>query len=468
MSRDEGTFYEVIGVAPDASTEEIRKTGRRLMQEHHPDRGGDPAVASRVNEALGVLSRPEKRAEYDELLASGGDAGDSAPPDPDSYEDSWGDEQPWSSPEPEPAPPVEEEILDVEVEDAPPPQPSPAPASAPDTPEVAPEVQPEPEATPKTKVRTALHQAVLLGLVPTVILTFIASAGSQLLNADSSVPPLLPPGAGIALAVVLLLLRRRNLPEYPGPRPAAAAMTAAALLVLALIFIAPAYPLVVPGAQAFIAVAVGAWLFTAASARHRRAARIIAAAGLREDGTIFGASTGDTAGELLNTTIWKCLADPELHSARGFQTSDENNPFTKAVLLGNRVALLRPLFLNLDAIPQVSPAFYWSPPSLFMRSQVSGVPVSVARLDLDDYRKSFRSIAGDLEVAEFLIVYTTPDSPEIALPQRPSGVPTVVTGDGAREAIEQFLLDGARPVHHVDHQAATRTLMGLEYMLLNQ
>lgn len=53
MSRDEA--YEILGLKPGASDSEIRTAYRKLMAEHHPDRGGDPAMAARLNQAKDLL-----------------------------------------------------------------------------------------------------------------------------------------------------------------------------------------------------------------------------------------------------------------------------------------------------------------------------------------------------------------------------------------------------------------------------
>ena len=53
MSRDEA--YQVLGLAPGASREDIRAAHRRLMRAAHPDAGGSDWLAVRINEARDVL-----------------------------------------------------------------------------------------------------------------------------------------------------------------------------------------------------------------------------------------------------------------------------------------------------------------------------------------------------------------------------------------------------------------------------
>jgi len=68
MKRD---YYEVLGVSPGASEEEIKRTYRKLALQYHPDRNpGDGTAAERFREAAEayeVLRDPEKRRIYDQF-----------------------------------------------------------------------------------------------------------------------------------------------------------------------------------------------------------------------------------------------------------------------------------------------------------------------------------------------------------------------------------------------------------------
>ncbi len=63
MAKD---FYDILGVARDASDQEIKKAYRTLAHKYHPDKaGGDEQKFKEVNEAYQVLSNKDKRAQYD-------------------------------------------------------------------------------------------------------------------------------------------------------------------------------------------------------------------------------------------------------------------------------------------------------------------------------------------------------------------------------------------------------------------
>ncbi|ELK13399.1 dnaJ homolog subfamily C member 4 isoform X2 [Pteropus alecto] len=67
-------YYELLGVHPDASTEEVKRAFFSKSKELHPDRDpGNPALHSRfveLSEAYQVLSREQSRRSYDHQLRS--------------------------------------------------------------------------------------------------------------------------------------------------------------------------------------------------------------------------------------------------------------------------------------------------------------------------------------------------------------------------------------------------------------
>ena len=64
-------YYAILGVSPDATAEEVKKSFRKLARQYHPDvNPGDKTAEEkfkRINEAYDVLSDEGKRSDYDRV-----------------------------------------------------------------------------------------------------------------------------------------------------------------------------------------------------------------------------------------------------------------------------------------------------------------------------------------------------------------------------------------------------------------
>jgi len=109
------TFYDVLMISPQADREFMTVAYRHLAKRYHPDVDASPQAAARMaelNEAHAILSDPEKRAVYDEMIGlrasrpTLGPGGDQFPDDPSAASAPSGDgAPPASSPYGEAGPP---------------------------------------------------------------------------------------------------------------------------------------------------------------------------------------------------------------------------------------------------------------------------------------------------------------------------------------------------------------------------
>ena len=76
-------YYEVMGVARDATQDQIKRAYRKLARKYHPDVSDESDAEERfkqLGEANEVLKDPEKRAAYDQLGANWKEGQDFRPP----------------------------------------------------------------------------------------------------------------------------------------------------------------------------------------------------------------------------------------------------------------------------------------------------------------------------------------------------------------------------------------------------
>ena len=71
MAEQKRDYYEVLGIAKDASDEDIKKAYRKLAKKYHPDMNpGDKNAEAKfkeASEAYAVLSDADKRRQYDQF-----------------------------------------------------------------------------------------------------------------------------------------------------------------------------------------------------------------------------------------------------------------------------------------------------------------------------------------------------------------------------------------------------------------
>ncbi|MDK1359559.1 J domain-containing protein [Arthrobacter sp. zg-Y1219] len=79
MSPSPRTLYEVLGITPSATTEQIKTAYRKAARATHPDSGGSSETFHIVAQAYEVLSDPRQKAAYDLSLGRGPAAGSAAP-----------------------------------------------------------------------------------------------------------------------------------------------------------------------------------------------------------------------------------------------------------------------------------------------------------------------------------------------------------------------------------------------------
>lgn len=87
-------YYQLLGIARDASIDEVKKAFRKLAFQYHPDHNHHEEAAAQfieINEAYQVLSEPQKRASYDRFGHSSAETFGRGFDDANDFTGSFGD-----------------------------------------------------------------------------------------------------------------------------------------------------------------------------------------------------------------------------------------------------------------------------------------------------------------------------------------------------------------------------------------
>lgn len=88
------SHYNTLGVEKSATQHEIKSAYRKLVMQHHPDKGGDVDKFQEISEAYVTLSDTDKRSQYDNPTQHTGRFNNGPPP---GFEDIFSPESPFGN-----------------------------------------------------------------------------------------------------------------------------------------------------------------------------------------------------------------------------------------------------------------------------------------------------------------------------------------------------------------------------------
>jgi len=63
------SYYEILGIKPDCTIDEIKTAYKEIVKKHHPDKGGIVEIFETATKAYNILKDPTKRSDYDKMYA---------------------------------------------------------------------------------------------------------------------------------------------------------------------------------------------------------------------------------------------------------------------------------------------------------------------------------------------------------------------------------------------------------------
>ena len=381
---DGQSAYQVLGVEPDATGEDLKRAYRALMRRHHPDmvraNGGSQAdlenaecAAAQINVAYALLADPAARADYDSRLAQ---------PLPEPVEDL---DEGW-------------ELVEEHVADDPP---DTAHAGTDDDRSSFDEEQPESPAVRPSSVPSA---------APWCPHTYDLGRSPFRQAAQGKVP------------------RRTGLRS----RLVAASITlgAAGLAHVA----ASLFPdLHTPGVVPMLLVSL-ALVLSAARIRWVRDRRYVAFGDLRPQ-HMYGELGPDPRAGRADQIAWQVLA--LVPAAVAVRSPDGRAPFSHVIVAGNRAAYLCGIFVHPGA-------YHWQSTTLIAEGPYQWIPA--ATVDWTTTARAARMTGRALESGHWACLFPTAPGP-LRLATYGTG-PTLMTGDWAPGAIAAWLNQTEQVIRH--------------------
>ncbi len=371
--------YEVLGVAQDATTVQIRAAHRAAMREHHPDLHPDADLAhvQALNAAMATLTNASARAEYDRLRSRG--LGDEEPDvDVEDLEEEWGVEETWES-DPAPTPPRSN------FRAGPPVAPTAgAAAEAPSEPSAAPGEGSGPGVAVPSRWVWRVSIVGVLALAPVLVVAAVRPS-----VATTAVGPL----AAIGAVVVCVLLgagvagwltRRRQQPRTDRATSIGAQGCLVALAAVPPVLVGEWSLLLCLGQGFGLGLVLG--LFVVPLWRLQRSLnRVVTASALRSF-AVFGEKPAGAAADMVERTLADVLDD---RSVRLLRTSRPDALFTHAFVRGKNVALVRALVLP----PRAAGSLRWSGDSVLLDVAGGAVPVEAL---VGPYGRAMGEVSGQM------------------------------------------------------------------------
>lgn len=477
--RSERTHYETIGVGHDVTSEELKRVYRKLARELHPDVNPSSEAEQRfkeISEAYAVLSDPARREEYDLSLLEPPEPEE--PPESEEFHDEWGDAATWDeaegsesasdadvSPDTRESEAEEEwgEVVldDVVVEDDQPPAPSgdTTPLSSNKHKDSWVKVKdkgepkglqwpggdyPQPTFVYPGKIIPRVLIAGGVALLALAVLTLTTGTGpKQIATPGLRMLALL---AGVVVGFALAALNTSGSPQKPTkakkPRPQPESkppnpITTLGLVLLCVlaveVLVPPEWKIVARAVEAAVVTCGAAMIWLRAQRDQKALDQFLPIKTLREN-NVYGSLPGGVAADLLSTD---CSAFYAIPSLRMMRSSQENAAFSHALVVGNRIALLR-------AIQAPQGHYRWSGPSL-LRQVENAYPEEVMRGPYGAFLRKIKQETPDAEIESWLFVYTGTPRASIFGALDPN-MPRVVSPVMGIQEVGEFLVGAAQEV----------------------